>query len=1526
MKPTRSHWQTFLVVAVCCHLLAVEGVRSEVLGKVGGLVELGCSVPPTDPASLHVVEWIRQGLDIPVLIKFGSYAPRVNPHYEGRVSLVRLTNLRLERLQLDDQGFKTPPPVVEALVGSHLFLPCVANGNPSPTITWLKDGGVIDSSSYQGGGLSLRAVSAQTAGLYTCHASNAEGNVTSMAKVKIKGPPVIVVPPKSISINVSQNALLQCQAVADPPNMTYVWQRGGENVHHVEFLKSRVKIMVDGTLLISGLIPEDSGNYTCTPTNGLLTPPSASAILTVMHPAQALQMPRETYLPTGMEGMVTCPVVAQPPLLRVDWTKDGEPLDLSLDAAGTYTCTPHNGYGSMGASGPTSVILQDPPSFSIAPEKQYKQDAGGTLLIPCQGNAEPTIKVTWSKIDVVRPIVYAIEPNGSLLLQPLTKDHHGEWECSASNRVATVKARTHVFVLGTSPHAATSLSVSPGVRQANISWEAGFDGGSAQTFSVWGKKISAGDNEGEQDWFSVLVPLSSGTRLQVSGLSPATEYQFSILSQNKIGTGPFSEITTAKTLDPPPSRNKLKPPALLSANQDPAGVILQWSLPEAQQPPITGFVLQSRTEGGEWFSLDEDISANESEIVIPGMEMSNPATSQLLEFVPGSLLVGVLGGLGFMCLALVLLLGSACVISRRRNQQRRRKKTEPLPAIYKCSTSIKTSGSSSPDSLLKRNLLPASSLYATTSSTITTSSSQTDGSSLSVDDHHRRKHLTSNYSRGRLTKTTSLISPSIELISRGPDGRFTMPPYDHDTLTIDSISKVRYDQYSAVRRSVSLQSEGEDMKERPFVLSVDFPPCKTVDDSKSQTASLPHRSPPAVSQMESYDCFPDLGSMCSSSSLATVRHHHHRPLSPTFPVLPHIRAGFGQPSTTASALVLQMEHERETGNLSRCLKLAQEREELEKELQRYTIDRNSLGEMKSGQLDLDRRGGTDEKLEWEYRSSTLPSRYHKGIKENSPLSPSPSMSSSVHWYSQNPGSQPNLMLPKKHLSTSSPFTPSYFTSNSPAHPLFDKQPVQSEEDGGFQKGSLTIPSLPSKRQRLKRAQASPEGYYDLAQSKGSQSNDSCSEAQRQNDPRNGSFSTFSINRYDERCNSTLEAARDSSRLEATFPEPAGENLSVEMSVDEPEIEAFVSRPVKHMLHHRISSHVQHGCSLAQRGRPEAARRSAILDSRSRASVDDVTGVQRSLQLSEPDRWRSVSLASNVWDPKQRSQSLPSRRDKRRGFLAPDAWVDTLSQRNSSAASSSQTDLPLWKSHSSPQGNSSKSPSNSPPAIQTTLNSPPVMDHLSSSSSPHRLVPNPSMSHSYDPRISTSPSDDGAKCAVAYRESMKEEGCVLKKPSSCMLPNNINQEAFEVEAGDYEGVPESGSSYSSYASSGRGSMEAPNRRLSMCQLSPTLISSPETVEDTQGSSADKHSQKDELRQRRKPSVDENYEWDATEICSQPGDHDGLLPPVNLQKPTLRFSLPGMQSSTKAEKNCTELSSLSGHQSNSSAEPEPETVLF
>ncbi|XP_011602796.2 protein turtle homolog A [Takifugu rubripes] len=1536
-----SRGSTFTAAAAFCLFWLCGALRPEVRGKVGGAAELPCNFPSSQPAGnvssapLRVVEWVRRGLDSPVLMKFGSYKPRVHPDYEGRVYLVQTTALRLEALQLDDQGLyecrillldeptdelqngtwtqlsvtapptftQAPPPAQEALVGSHLSLVCVAHGNPSPTITWLKDGRVIQGTNNQDGVLSLHAVSAQTAGQYTCHASNSEGNVTRVTKVKIKGPPVIVVPPRSMSVNVSQDALLQCQAYADPPNMTYVWRKNGENVYHAESLKSRVKIMVDGTLLISSLIPEDSGNYTCMPTNGLLIPPTASANLTVMHPAQALQMPAQTYLPTGMEGVITCPAASQPPLIRVDWTKDGEPLDLSTypgwtltsagsllmatvndDASGVYACTPYNSYGTAGASGPTDVILKDPPSFSITPETQYREETGRSLLIPCQGKHEdPTIKVTWSKVDLALRTSYSILANGSLLLQPLTKDHQGAWECTVTNQVAAVRTSTSVFVLGTSPHAATSLSVSPGVKQANISWEAGFDGGSAQTFSVWVKKISASDNDGKQGWFSVSVPPKAGTKMHVANLSSNTGYQFSILSQNKMGTGPFSVIVTARTLGSPLRRGRLKPPASLSANQSSAGIILQWSLPEVQNPQVTAFVLQSRTEQGEWFNLDENIGANRSEIVVPGLHKdrayelrllsrcgellsepspsvnvstigmdSYPVSSQLLENVPEPLMAGVLGGVGFMGLALALLLGSACVVSRKMGRRCKREEDEPPPAIYKRSPSIKTSGSGSPDSVLKKSLLPPSSLCPTTSSsTSSPSSSQADCSSLGSESHHWMKHLST--SKSCLSKATSYpVSSSIELISRGSDGRFLIPPYKNDTP--GPRSKKHCDQLEGGRRSVSLRSERLEKKEPPFVLSVELPPCDLTEALPSSqfcsTAQhLPPREPFGTESNAGDDRFPDLSSVCSNGSLATFP-AKDRKHTLTFPVLPHIRRGLGQPATNASALVLQMEHEREKGNLNHCLKLAQEREELEKELKRYTLERSSTTQQHLGG---ERQGRRDSENLWEYRSRTLPHRYPQGNKQRSALSSSNFSTPSLGWEA-----------PASNLSCAN-------MSLSPAMSSDTERQLHCGEGGGKSIDRWTLPYQPSKKH--KKEVAGPKGCDGSPESS----------------PSHCSISTLSFhsNRYTERSNSALSAVAHASGVKELFPSASDEKVSVEMSVDEPQLEESIVIPSRLMLHHRIASHLQHGHSPASGSWFED-------------QGDPIFGGS-SIRSTPPDPRLELSRvrSSKIWESALLSRSLDMRTQKEEQFLTPDAWIYSLSQENCSALSPDRTSSLFLEKRVLPSRTVLKSPNNCPSTSQPPQES---SDRLS--------LKNNTFLNS-----GCKINECGHQEVVAETQGSSE---VLKDPPAC-VHDDKHPDALEIEAGSYEGVPQSGS-YSSYASSGRGSMGPANGLLSVCHLPPSLTIFPETVE---GSQRRTH---DDAPHRRKASVDENYEWDAADFCSQPGDYEGELPSSDLLKPSQRRRLPSMQHSTNTLRNCTRLPSHAGHPGSCSAGPEPEAVLF
>ncbi|TMS03373.1 Protein turtle-like protein A [Larimichthys crocea] len=421
-------WLQAVTTAVAICLLSVsQGEASLVHARVGSSAELSCSLNPTSTEAttpnlfpLHVVEWVRLGFNVPILIKFGVYAPRVHPNYKGRVSLTRGASLLVERLTLEDEGWfecrillldsqkddfrngtwtflsitappvfiKTPPTFVEVLLGDSLTLSCGAHGNPRPTVVWHKDESQIEKHEkikVLNGTLSLAAVTRNISGVYKCHVSNTEGNLTHYTQLQVKGPPIILISPEDTTLNMTQDAVLQCQADAYPSNLTYEWWKQGENVYHIESLKSRVKVLVDGTLLIPNLIPEDAGNYTCIPTNGILTPPSATAHLKVKHPARVGRMSRETYLPAGMEGVIVCPVQADPPVMYVNWTKDGN--DLNLDnfpgwivnsegsvfittandnAVGMYTCTAYNSYGTMGRSEPTQVILKDPPSFRSA--------------------------------------------------------------------------------------------------------------------------------------------------------------------------------------------------------------------------------------------------------------------------------------------------------------------------------------------------------------------------------------------------------------------------------------------------------------------------------------------------------------------------------------------------------------------------------------------------------------------------------------------------------------------------------------------------------------------------------------------------------------------------------------------------------------------------------------------------------------------------------------------------------------------------------------------------------------------------------------------------------------------------------------------------------------------------------------------------------------------------------------------------------------------------------------------------------
>ncbi|KTG47962.1 hypothetical protein cypCar_00000138 [Cyprinus carpio] len=922
-------WLLNVIVAALSLLRLSLSAESVVQGRVGGFAELGCSLtPPSEGATtpnlfpLHVVEWVRLGYNVPILIKFGSYTPRVHPNYRGRVSLSHGASLLVDKLTLEDEGWfecrillldrttdefqngtwnflsisappvfiKTPPPFLEVMLGESLTLRCDAHGNPKPTIIWRKDGSDAEKQKaiqVLNETLSLSKVTRETAGIYKCHVSNSEGNLTHTTQLQVKGPPIIVMPPEDTTMNMSQDAILQCQAEAYPSNLT--------------ILKSRVKILVDGTLLISGLIPEDSGNYTCTPTNGLMTPPSASAYLKVKHPARVVRMPRETYLPMGMGGKIICPVQAEPPVLYVNWTKNGASLDLEQypgwmvnsegsvfitaandDAVGMYTCTAYNSYGTMGQSEPTKVILKDPPSFRVSPRAEYLQEVGRELVIPCQSQGDPTPNITWNKVGPAPRSPFTVLSNGSLVLRPLSKDHQGAWECLASNRVATVSASTTILVLGTSPHAVTSVSVDPGITHANVSWEPGFDGGYTQTFTVWVKPTVRGKHE----WASIPVPTSK-TSLLVTGLQAVTSYQFSVLAQNKLGSGPFTPPTEAPTMVT--TIAVLSPPTLLSANRTSLGVLLQWVPPLEESPPLTSFVLQAKRGKGEWVTIDREIAVNVTELIVQGLVKDSNYELRLLS-----------------CRDRLFSVPSDSVVIS----------TEDIPSAFQKSSSPQAhSPSDSPDNR-----------------------SSFDKGSRSEYQDQRKQLLSSSSPPPHYTQFESHFggSPSptsaIESISRSPDGRFVIQP-DIENSTPTHIKKNLKKEFpqSPGRGSGGGSNNGsfkEPNQPNPGCSEALLERASFYSDCSEKRASDSLKKYRSASHRE--DIFPSLTRRARALERERLPHQaRYQPIS-----------GDSQ-LTEPSTMITQLDGERERDNLSKCLKLVKEREQMERELEHYTASRRA---------------------------------------------------------------------------------------------------------------------------------------------------------------------------------------------------------------------------------------------------------------------------------------------------------------------------------------------------------------------------------------------------------------------------------------------------------------------------------------------------------------------------------------------------------------------------------------------------------
>ena len=118
-------------------------------------------------------------------------------------------------------------------------------------------------------------------GDYICMARNREGSKTATTKVIIAGPAVITAPPRNQTRLEGDQIEMLCEAKALPSNVTHRWYHNNIDISQLPWLETRTLIRRDGTLFINPSTAEDTGQYTCEVSNGIGTPDSASAYLSV---------------------------------------------------------------------------------------------------------------------------------------------------------------------------------------------------------------------------------------------------------------------------------------------------------------------------------------------------------------------------------------------------------------------------------------------------------------------------------------------------------------------------------------------------------------------------------------------------------------------------------------------------------------------------------------------------------------------------------------------------------------------------------------------------------------------------------------------------------------------------------------------------------------------------------------------------------------------------------------------------------------------------------------------------------------------------------------------------------------------------------------------------------------------------------------------------------------------------------------------------------------------------------------------
>ncbi|XP_069729285.1 hemicentin-2 [Phaenicophaeus curvirostris] len=459
---------------------AIEDLQQETLhADVGSPLVLTCQVSGVPAPS---VTWLKDGKPLESSPEQGLVSGAgqlqlspLQPFHQGRYTCLAPgsgVKTRKDFMVL----VRVPPRIASvgvpsehsALEGGGVRLECRAEGQPSPQISWLKDGQPLRLQapsharmSPDGSSLLLEGLQAADSGAYTCLARNEVGEDAQLHTLTVLVPPAIergADDSEVVQGVLSAAVMLECRARGSPP-LHVSWLKDGLPLR----LSPRVTLLSAGHVLrISQAQISDVGLYTCIASSRAGVA-NRSFILQIQVPPvlESPESSEEQVVAEGSDVTFTCEATGFPAPV-VTWLKDGKPLAwqsnrvpgsprLSLVAvgpadAGVYSCLAANEVGE--ASKAFHLLVMEPPRVEAGSHPTEMSVAVGTPLeLTCVVTGVPMPTVTWEKDGRLLAGPWLVSGNESTLHIESTKvADAGLYTCLATSPAGEDSRSFHISI------------------------------------------------------------------------------------------------------------------------------------------------------------------------------------------------------------------------------------------------------------------------------------------------------------------------------------------------------------------------------------------------------------------------------------------------------------------------------------------------------------------------------------------------------------------------------------------------------------------------------------------------------------------------------------------------------------------------------------------------------------------------------------------------------------------------------------------------------------------------------------------------------------------------------------------------------------------------------------------------------------------------------------------------------------------------------------------------------------------------